>query len=140
MSTPKVWVSDSSNMQIKLIPEMAGSIVFLLKWSNSLFQTRLWIWHETWVWHNPMFNSVFKLIVSESYNDFLPFKHYFCSISHWKLYSYFSINLQRLLKLSSKINFKVIKLMFCNLFILGVTWKAIIKRFDSILRHASLKL
>ena len=38
------------------------------------------------------------------------------------------------------LNSKWYIILFCNHLILGVTWRATIKRFDSILRHASLKL
>lgn len=83
------------------------------------------------------FNLVFKLKIGESYCVFLQFIFQF----YLKLYFYFGI-LRFLLKLLSKIYFKVIKLilLFYNFLILGVIWKVIIKRFDFILRYVSLKL
>lgn len=182
MSTPKVRVSDSSNMQIKLISEMACSMFF--SWNESrpfrrdygfgmrhgcgttcFVHTTLLCWLNTCLTLTVKAScQQSKLIAIGKYpqhytGDFsYGSKHrvYFsvqiknrwkllCIFTVYtlvlKLYSYFGI-LQLLLKSSSKMYSKVIQLilLFYNLLILGVTWKAIIKRFDSILRHASLKL
>ena len=90
------------------------------------------------------FNLVFSFKISQSYCVLLQFKHFFCSILHLKLYPYFSM-LWLLLELSRRITCtclipKWYIFLFCNHLILDVTWRAIIKRFDFILRHASLKL